>query len=115
MQIGHNSQPIKEDDIHRVVDFLHKYPQLIENAKKKAARAEWLAEVLLAEIINRTEGKSYDARKAKAITEVMYRNAKEAEINAASEEMGVKAQFAANELIASLYQTQSANMRSTKV
>lgn len=115
MNLGHNSNPVKEGDIHRVVDFLHKYPQLIADAKKAAARAEWLAEVLLAELINRTEGKSYDARKAIAMTQTVYKNAKEAEINAASVEMEVKAQFAANELICSLFQTQSANARSTKI
>ena len=113
--IGHNSSAVKDDDIHNVVQFLHKYPQMIADAKKKAARTEWLAEVLLAELTMRETGKSHAEREAKAKVQTVYKNAREEEINAASEEMGVKAQFAANELIASLYQTQSANARSTKI
>ena len=112
---GHNSQPVTEDDIHNVVNFLHSYPEMYAEAKKDAAKAEWYAEVLLAELTIRAVGKSRSEREDIAKTQKEYKDAKEAEIVAASLETGIKARFAANELIASLYQTQSANQRSTKI
>ena len=112
---GHNSAPVKEEDIHRVVAFLHDYPEMIANAKSESSKAEWYAEVLLAELTIRAVGKSRSEREDIAKTQKEYKDAKEAEIVAASLETGIKARFAANELIASLYQTQSANQRSTKI
>jgi hypothetical protein len=115
MKAGHNSQPVTEDDIHNVVNFLHSYPDMYAEAKRDAARAEMFTECILAELTLRAEGKSHEARKSRAIVQKEYKDAKEAEIVAASLETGIKARFAANELIASLYQTQSANSRSMKI
>jgi hypothetical protein len=115
MRTGHNSQPVTEDDIHNVVAFLHEYPDLIAEAKKQSAQTEWLAKILLAELTGMQTGKSHAERESKAILIDTYQKAKQTEINAARNETFVKAKFAANELIASLYQTQSANARSTKV
>ena len=112
---GHNSQPIKEDDIHKVVAFLHEYPRLIEEAKTAAEKAELHAELILSHLTLRAEGKSHNEREMRAKVQPEYKAAKEEEIVSRSREIGIKAQYTANELLASLYQTQSANMRSTKV
>jgi len=115
MKIGHNSAPITEDDIHNVVQFLHQYPEMIENAEREAGIAESYAETVLAELTLRAEGKSHAERESRAMVQKEYREAKERAIVAASKESGVKAKYKANELISSLYQTLCANQRSTKI
>lgn len=113
---GHNSNAVTEEMIHEVVDFLHKYPDLIAEAKEQAVKTEWLAKFILADLVNnKTEIKSHAARESWAMTQDLYQNAIDAMNKAEATETRIKAKFAANELIASLYQTQSANSRSTKI
>jgi hypothetical protein len=114
-RIGSNSAPITEDMIHEVVDFLHKYPELIRDAKKQATTTEWLAKFVLAELVNQSDLKSHAAKESWAMTQDLYQNAVKQMTEAEAAETHIKAKFAANELIASLFQTQSANFRSTKV
>jgi hypothetical protein len=112
---GHNSAPITEDMIYEVVDFLHKYPELISEAKRQAVKTEWLAKFVLAELVNKSDLKSHAAKESWAMTQELYQTAINAMNEAEATETQIKAKFAANELIASLYQTQSANARSTKI
>lgn len=112
---GHNSKAVTEERKHEIANFLIGYPELIADAKAQASRTEWLAKLVLAELTTTQTGKSHAERENKAMLIDTYRRAKEVEIQAERNETFVKAKYAANELLLGLYQTESANFRSTKL
>jgi hypothetical protein len=110
--IGHNSKPVKDDDMHAAAEFYRTLAEKYKQRRYNATRAKAYKEILLKQIAtNNTAAKSFAFAEALASTTTEYKDAVDLHIQADAELEALEMEFKAFEALRGIWQTQSANER----